>query len=296
MELCYLDGRYFNLVFAKYNGLISTDLSIKCIESDGLTTFKMGMPSVNYHKNSIGLLHLKIYHIEKNTHPDEKTKEIVKDIHSNVLFLNYKEKKIYRFESLGKSSPYFNTINKLLQDYFTKTLKSKYTVTSLNNDNIYNFENSKCLQNNEKSGFCNAYNIMYAYAYLNGRPFRSERVYNFAEKVVSLYGPLSEPAEPEYGYNDWHGGYRNRHGYNYGGYGNRYNYNGYNNLGGTAGLLGGLVLGTALAGAGLGNSPNYTTTYSPYTYNPYVYGQPIYRQPVYNPYVYGQPVYNYPLF
>lgn len=255
-DKCYLDGRYFNLVLSEYSGLLTNPMIIT-IRKRAEEKIYINMAQSNVDTSKVGLLKLII------DLPDHK--------HTNLLLLDYQNKRAYRFEPLGHEGPYFQKINELVEEYLDFFLNMDLEVINVPIDEALDVKNPKC----KMSGFCNAYVIMYAYAFLRSKPFDPYNILKFAQKVEEVYGPLTEGREQiEYGYDRGHGGYnRGYGGYNrgYGGYGAGY---------GTGGaLLGGLLLGSAL-GAAINQNPSYPPAYGYYP-PPYGYYQPGYYPPYY---------------
>ena len=263
-ESCYLDGRYFNLVFANYPGLLPHHLHIDISQTNVKTPTRnenvenvrifMGENKIDHQFN--GLLRVVIHTPET--------------IHSNLLILDYNNKKIYRFEPLGRNGPYYEKVTDLIANYFSDRFPS-FDLEVLDIE-FETDDNPKC----QKSGFCVAYNILYAYAYLQRKDFNPTNIRKFAKLIETKYGPLpKEGAQVEYGprggYHGGGGGYHHGGGYR-GGYGGGY---------GVAPFIGGLGLGLGLGA--VGGYPGYG--YPAYGYPPYGYG---YGYPAYG---YGYPPY-----
>ena len=265
---CYLDGRYFNLVLKEHPGLLENPLHIVIKEMKSYNTKEVkekifvNMRESKINTSVTGLLRLVI--------------ETPKSRHSNLLILDYVNQKVYRFEPLGSTAPYFEKVNRLVEDYLSMFFDFDLEVIDLEFDEILDEKNPHC----KKSGFCTAYIILYALAYLTKKDFEPSNIRKFANKVEKQYGHLLTGREEiEFGHygggggGGRGGGFGGGHGYGGGGhfgYGGGYN-RGYGGFGGGygagAGLLGGLLLGGALASGG-----------NPYPYNPYPYP--------YNPYPY----------
>lgn len=189
-DSCYLDGRYFNKVFVRYPGLLTNPLHIKIRETKIKTSkreerserYSVHMEESNIDTKFPGLLRLVI------TTP--------KTTHSNLLIIDYENEKVYRFEPLGENAPYFETVNDILVQYLSMFFNVELEVVDVEIEEILNEKNPKC----KKSGFCTAYIILYAYAFLNQQEFSPEYILKFARMVEETYGSLPrEYPEIEYG-------------------------------------------------------------------------------------------------
>lgn len=200
-QSCYLDGRYFNKVFASYPGLLPNPLHVKI--SEGAIRFRgqeerkerveINMKETNINTSYPGLLRLVI------TTP--KTK------HTNLLILDYQNGIVHRFEPLGERGPYFDKVNDLVHSYLSQFFNLDLEVLDVDlerflgnfGNNELNEKNTACERQGLKSGFCNAYVILYAYSWLNGLEFNPRNIKKFAHKIEQTYGPLpKEGAEIEY--------------------------------------------------------------------------------------------------
>lgn len=185
---CYLDGRYFNKVFEKYPGLITSPLEINIYKD----------------KNEKGMRYKNTMNVSKinNAYPGLlrvviKTPE---SRHSNLVIIDYKGQKIFRYEPEGINSPYFSEINQIIENYLDMYIDFDMYVI---NEPAAIMSNPKCENRNIKSGFCSAYIIKYAYDYLNGLKYDSSEILRFATAVESIYGPLNGGNEDiEYGLGD----------------------------------------------------------------------------------------------
>ena len=260
---CYLDGRYFNLVFKNYPGLLSNPLHID-IRS-------MGIKSANRNdKKEIPFIHMRDNNIESlNTETPGILRLVISSPetrHSNLLILDYNNEKIYRFEPLGKTAPYYEQVNDLLSSYFTNFFPFDLEVADLEFSEILDEKNPQC----KKSGFCVAYNILFAYSYLKQTDFDPSDIRKFAKLIETKYGPLpnndGQGAEIEYGPQS----YYNRGGYHHGGYGR-----GYGGYGGGYGLYPPIIGGFGYPAYGYG-VPGYGYPAYGYGYPAYGYGYPGY--------------------
>jgi hypothetical protein len=176
-KTCYLDGRYFNKVFSRYPGLVAEPLEINIFKGN---KYNVKMNGVKINSNYPGILRVII------TTPTDR--------HSNLLILDYEGEKIFRFEPLGMDAPYYDEIDNIICDYMSQYMDN--TVQSINTE-INNDKNIHC---GDKSGFCVAYVIKFAYDYLNGRNYDPSHILRFANKIQSIY-PLNEGMiDEEYGF------------------------------------------------------------------------------------------------
>jgi len=118
--------------------------------------------------------------------------------HSNLLIVDYKDGKVYRFEPLGKTAPYYDKINDMIEDYLGMFFDFDLEIIDIE-EGVYDEKNPKC----RKSGFCVAYVILYCYAFLNGKEYNPRNIRRFARKIEKTYGTLPmDFSEPEYGFGD----------------------------------------------------------------------------------------------
>ena len=236
---CYLDGRYFNKVLSSYPGLLVNPLKIFITDQTSENGKVEEMYSVSMKQNYMnkefpGLLKLVI------STPTSR--------HSNLLILDYANKVVRRFEPLGFRGPFFNKINSIIQNYLSLYLDMKVSVIDIDLDTILNEQNPACVARGQRTGFCTAYIILYAYCYINKKEeFDPRDIRRFAQMIETKYGPLpAQGKEQEYGVwgNDNPNQTRNTA------------------VGAGVGALGGLalvggpigILGGSLLGAGLGST------------------------------------------
>jgi hypothetical protein len=253
---CYLDGRYFNLVFQTYPGLVRTPIRI-FIGKSGDKTFK------GIEANNIRLSDMVSFNIIRIIIETPHAK------HANLLIVDRNAKMGYWFDP--RSSPYGKGIKKLLSN--TVGLQFGIRIKKVNKD-IAPQDSDEPKEGCSISGFCMAYVIKYAYDFLRGTVFDSTDIQRFAAKVESIYGPLPEEGKDvEY---DW----TNQQATN-------------TLLGGLGGaVIGGAIGGPtgALLGAGAGGLAGYALTPQPNRNYYGNYGQPYGNYGNYGNY--GRP-YNY---
>lgn len=181
---CFLDARYWDLVFKRYPGLRPTlYLEIKDKKQRGARkhgeekVFRFHTeqkPITNTNLPGIARLSIKINNVS----------------HSNVLIFDYQNKILYRLEPLGNvPGNYFNEINNFLEE-----MADGYELININLTTIPEVNN-----NCEKSGYCVAYAILYAYSFLTQTPFDPDHIRKFARHIEKRYGKISGPPEVEYG-------------------------------------------------------------------------------------------------
>lgn len=191
-DSCYLDGRYFSKVLSSYPGLLPNDLHIFIREKKTTAIlpqrdiFSVQMKENKIDKDYPGLLKLVIITPES--------------IHSNLLILDYSAGIVHRFEPLGVKAPFFDKVNQILESYLSLFLDLEVRVIDVDLDTILDEKNPHCVKRKERSGFCTAYILLYAYCYLNGKEFDPTEIRRFAKMIETTYGPLPmEGKEEEYG-------------------------------------------------------------------------------------------------
>jgi hypothetical protein len=178
---CYLDGRYFNKVFARYPGLITSPLNVYVVRDrmSGDLSYRTHMNEAHINNAYPGLLRVII-----NT-PEGR--------HSSLLIIDYRNAKIFRFDPYGRNSPYFDQVNAVIEKYLDTFLNFQLYIID---DMVPQVYNPRC----DVSGYCLAFVIKYAYDYLNRRPFDGSEIMRFSNLVEQMYGPLPvEGKDVEYG-------------------------------------------------------------------------------------------------
>ena len=236
---CHMDGRYWNAVLSDYPGLVKEPMYIIIKERKSKKT---------------GLMEEKIHFRWFNLESADKSAPLIARLiiqtptarHCNLLI--FTPEKIYRMEPLRDQ--YTEKIDQLIENFFPE-----HDVETI--EFALDEKNEKC----EESGYCTAYCLMYALAYLNGEDFIPADVRKFVRKVEDTY-PLPE-GEPEIEYGRYSRGYHNHYGHG------RRNYYGSPYIGGFPiyGGYGGLGYG-GLGYGGLG--------YGGLGYGGYGYGYPGY--------------------
>ena len=184
-DSCYLDGGYFKKVFQDYPGLLPPlTVSIRPNKyNEAEEKVYLSMDSSNIDTTYPGILRLII--------------QTPTSRHSNLLILDYQAGVIYRFEPLGVNAPYFQKVNTLVSEYLNIYHDFDLQLIDIDLNMVLDEKNPDCLH---LSGFCTAYNILYAYAFLTGKNFNPVGIRRFASKVESEYGPIEDSKkEVEYG-------------------------------------------------------------------------------------------------
>ncbi len=212
---CYLDGRYFNKVLERYPGLISEPLVI----------------TIRKNKNTGNLKHTSVM---KSTPINNKYPGLLRVVidtpssrHSNLVIIDYKNAKIFRFEPKGTSSPYFVQINNIIENYLDSYIDFDMYVL---NTESYDQKNPSC----DISGFCVAYVTKYAYDYVNNKKFDPAEILKFVSIIEDTYFLIDENKDIEYGLFGGNNDNKNQ---------------GRNTL---IGGMGGAVIGSALTGGSAG--------------------------------------------
>ena len=170
---CYLDGRYFNLVFKNYPGLINSPLHIHLKYTQNNQKIKLSNTSfilIPHHTNIIRII------IETNKTRHSGVLLIDTDLHCYYFDCNnYPEKRLIM--DLIKNSLHLHTLHEI-------------------DTNIQPEINPNC----NKSGFCVAYSIKFVYDHFNGNDFDFSNILKFAKRIEEEYPPLNNTyPDIEYG-------------------------------------------------------------------------------------------------
>jgi hypothetical protein len=153
---CYLDGRYFNQVFASYPGLIREALTIKIIGE----TYTAKMPKCAVNHNYDGLLRVVI--------------EAEGVRHATLVILDHQTQTGYWFEPFSSSLD--GDLAKIIAQYIG------YQIVQVPH-HAPKVKNANC----DRSGFCTAYCIKYAHDYLHDKPFDLTKIKSFSSCVENKY-------------------------------------------------------------------------------------------------------------
>jgi hypothetical protein len=190
---CYMDGRYFNLVFANYPGLIQNPLIIQINSDDQIGKVKLGayMAQNEPNNNDINLIRVIIENITPDFTNVTPSKKMV-GRHSNLLMVNNLKKRIYWFQP--GDHIHQQKIQKILLKYLSKYYP-QYLLVPMDPMSISD-QTPGC----QTSGFCVAYVIKYTYDILKGVEPRYENIRRFVSKIENTYGKLDPTnADVEYG-------------------------------------------------------------------------------------------------
>ena len=260
-QACYLDGRYFNIVFGDYPGLIENPLYIRL---DGENGLEMYLPHVKIVPSNdyFGLLRVIV------------TSDQIR--HSLVVVFDYENERAFIYNP----DVHHPELNDTLMDNIILFLSRFLDYEYIEIPQIEYMEKEQLVC--EKHGVCNALIIFYALYFIERLAFTNSNVQDvrkFMSAIEANYDLPDGKADIEYLTNSQAAGLTTGA-----------------LLGGTAGLvLGGGNPGTALVGAGLGAGIGYLATspnYDNYGYGygqPYGYGRPYgygYGRPYGNPYGY----------
>lgn len=173
---CYLDGRYFNIVFGDYPGLIDNPLYISISKENELTIFLPPIkviPSEEY----FGLLRVIV------------TSDKIR--HSLIVILDYQNEKAFIYNPDVHHPELNDMLVENISLYLSKFFDYEYF-------EIHGFEymekqKLKC----KKTGVCNALVIMYALYFIEGLEFTNKNVQNvrkFMNAIESTYDlPIGNP-------------------------------------------------------------------------------------------------------
>jgi hypothetical protein len=176
---CYLDGFYFNKIFANYPGLIREPLRVSLRSNDGEIKFKAEMKNAAIDLDTIGIQRVII--------------DMPKSKHSNLLIIDFQSSTAFRFDPLGHHK-YDGFINAALMQYLALYMP-QISLHTISNP-AYTETNDKCTH----SGFCMAYVTKYAYDYINDREFDPTEIKKWVRCVEELYGPLPPTQTPDVEY------------------------------------------------------------------------------------------------
>ncbi len=201
---CYLDGRYFNYVLGPYEGTVQEPIHItveenqresSSIENVGYQVFlKFNDTSLNRTSGPVRLIKV-VIEVGQEDSPDAIS------IHSNLVWIDMRNKIIYRFEPID-DDPYFDDINEALVNYFNVQMP-EYGV-ELWNEHPQMLNSGTC----PGRGMCSAFVLMQAMKILTGynKSFPTNakqaeaQILQFAFAIEQQYGKLNGKPEYEYGY------------------------------------------------------------------------------------------------
>lgn len=178
-ELCYLDGRYFNIMLEEYKELHPYPLYVRITDNDD-SKMRLDMKMTRLPPKGV----TKVFRLIFEYYNRDKC-EIR---HTNLIISINNE--LYRFDALGYS--YLSFVSPLVAKFFNMKINDvavSYVVPE---------NNPKCA----KSGFCNAYVIKYALSWLKNVKYDPSNIIKFAKSIVKRhrYKLTGEP-DIEYGLN-----------------------------------------------------------------------------------------------
>ncbi len=179
---CYLDGRYFNLVFEDYEGLIKDPLYV-IITDDNIEVLFNTFDQKIF--NMPRFLLMRVVIISENTK------------HANLLIFDKDNNVCYRFDPHRNMHGFelHRLIDESIQDYLNISFNFKLYNINVDFDPEFN-------EDCDISGYCVAYIIKYAYDFLLDRSFDPYDIRRFANKIESEYEDLldiNEEPDVEYG-------------------------------------------------------------------------------------------------
>ena len=194
---CYLDGRYFNIVFRSYPGLIAEPLKIFFYRDNDASNGMNRMNGMNAYNGQNGLRYDVMM---KDVDLDNRFPGLLRVVintpegrHSNLLILDYKRGIAFRYEPDGSNYPYFDAVNTIIARFLNKY--GTFRVENID-ARAHLKRNPVC----EGGGLCMAYVIKFAYDYINDRQFDQSNILRFVSMIEQLYGPLPEMGKDiEYG-------------------------------------------------------------------------------------------------
>lgn len=189
---CYLDGRYFNKVFAEYPGLIETPLTIQfqSVTDPGSTEEKFHIDA--YMKQ--GVVKPNIYTLIRIVIESEVTVngQTTKERHCGLMLIDPSKYQIYWLDPAHYQHK--ARVARALTQYNGYFL-DKFVIVPVDIDDELE-KNPDC----QISGFCNAYVIKYAYDVVLGDEPSFKDIRRFAGKIEEYYGQLDpNGADIEYG-------------------------------------------------------------------------------------------------
>lgn len=170
---CYLDGRYFNLVFQDYPGLIDQPLHIH-IDDNGSLNIHLPYMHINPSEDYFGLLRVIV-----------SSKDMR---HSMLVVFDYANEKAYIYNP----DVHHPELNELLVEgitsYLSKFLDYEYFETA-----EYEYVEKEQLACT-KSGVCNSLTILYALFFIEGLEYTNKAVKNARKFMTAVETNYDLPA------------------------------------------------------------------------------------------------------
>lgn len=180
---CYLDGRYFNAVFCNHPGLIANPLYIHIDENMNVSSI---LPNSFFLKEHIGLLRVII------------TSNTIR--HSMLVILQDDIKSAHIYDPDVHNNPNLHTIvvDSIIK-YLSNFLNYKFF------DVVTSHPMETPIIGCEKTGFCNAFVIKYAYDFLNNVNFKASSIEGIRKFMCAIESNYElPPGVPDIEY-DWSG-------------------------------------------------------------------------------------------
>lgn len=168
---CYLDGRYFNMVFKDEPGLITEPLHIHIEENK----FNMFLPYTNINKDDVGLLRVIV------TTPTMR--------HSMLVIFDHENKEGWVYNP----DVHHPELNELLVNNIISYLSNFLDYDYYEVEGI-EYKEKKTL-NCKQSGVCTALTIMYALFFLEGLPFTNKSVQDVRKFMTAIESNYDLPMD-----------------------------------------------------------------------------------------------------
>lgn len=214
---CYLDGRYFNKVFANYPGLVHKPLVIKFVPGD----IKVEVPEIKKDCNCNSILRVVVeVCVEKKICPPlsprpvcptscpSSPRKVVQQScqqpschiakkqqldcqlrHDMTAVIDHRVKMIYLFDPF--TNEYAHYIAKIIQECLGYHVFKVHETAPV-------VKNSNC----DMSGFCSAYAIKFGMDYINKQPCDFSNVKSFAARIEKEYPHLPGSVDRTFGFWD----------------------------------------------------------------------------------------------
>jgi hypothetical protein len=170
-QSCYLDGRYFDLIFEGYPGLIQTQLYINLDMKEHLLEQETILDNFHYRDYDINIMRVII--------------ETPASRHSGAIIFDMVKGELYYFDS--SNHPDKMILLGIIQRLFSFP---ENTLVELP-EHLGTEMTPTCRQ----SGFCVGYSIKFVYDYLMGRNFDPSQIRRFAAAIEVMFGRLNDRYE-----------------------------------------------------------------------------------------------------
>jgi len=166
-ESCYLDGRYFNIVFGDYPGLIEYPLYIHLGKENKIETYLPHLkiqPSNDY----FGLLRVIV------------TSDKIR--HSMIVILDYEKQEAFIYNP----DTYHSNLNDMLIENITNFLSQFFNYEYFEIPRIEYNEKEEIKLKCKKYGTCNALVILYALCFIEGIEFNNRSVQDIRKFMTAI--------------------------------------------------------------------------------------------------------------